>query len=113
MGRSGRRQTVSSDLSPPKAARNTPEIEGTDSGRFRRPEYAACDPDKGQRTCPRPGADLGFRGIDPSFVKLVVAKVTEQAAAVEMNEAEREYLHPVAGSTAAKIGAGTFLKPTR
>jgi TPP-dependent pyruvate/acetoin dehydrogenase alpha subunit len=30
---------------------------------------------------------------------------------VERDQAKRGYLHPVAGSEAAKIGAGLFLKP--
>jgi hypothetical protein len=36
--------------------------------------------------------------------------VTEEAVAVEMDETKKNYLHPVAGSNAAKIGAGLFLK---
>jgi hypothetical protein len=39
--------------------------------------------------------------------------VTEEAVAVELDETKRNYLHPMAGSEAAKIGAGLFLKPTR
>ena len=88
------------------------EIEVPDSDRFRRPEYAACNPCKGQRPRAGPGANLGFKDIDSSFLELVGTKVTEHGVAVERHETKQEYLHPVAGST-AKIGAGLFLKPTR
>lgn len=35
--------------------------------------------------------------------------VIEQAVAVEMDQTKRNYLHPVAGSDTARIGAGLFL----
>jgi hypothetical protein len=31
---------------------------------------------------------------------------------LEQDQTKRNYLHPIAGSEAAKIGAGLFLKPT-
>lgn len=63
--------------------------------------------------CSGTGASLGFKDIDPSFLELVGTKVTEEAVPVEMDETKKEYLHPVAGSKAAKIGAGLFLTPAR
>jgi hypothetical protein len=62
--------------------------------------------------CSGTGANLGFKDIDSAFLELVGTKVREEAVAVEMDETKRNYLHPVAGSEAAKIGAGLFLKPT-
>jgi hypothetical protein len=38
--------------------------------------------------------------------------VSEQPVVLEQDQTKRNYLHPVAGSEAAKIGAGLFLKPT-
>lgn len=60
--------------------------------------------------CSGTGANLGFKDIDSSFLELVGTKVTKEGVAVEMEEAKRDYLHPVAGSEAAKIGAGLFTK---
>ncbi len=36
-----------------------------------------------------------------------------QTVALERDESKRTYLHPVAGSEAARIGAGLFTKPVR
>jgi uncharacterized protein (TIGR02246 family) len=58
------------------------------------------------------GASLGFKDIDSSFLDLVGTKVSEEAVAVESDETRKDYLHPVAGSEAAKIGAGLFLRRT-
>jgi hypothetical protein len=63
--------------------------------------------------CSGTGANLGFKDIDSAFLELVGTKVTEEAVAVEMDETKRNYLHPVAGLAAAKIGAGLFLKPAK
>ena len=38
-------------------------------------------------------------------------RVTDQPVAFERDQTKRNYLHPVAGSEAAKVGAGLFLKP--
>jgi hypothetical protein len=57
------------------------------------------------------GASLGFKDIDPSFLELVGSKVSDQPVAVELDETKRNYLHAVAGSDAARIGAGLFTKP--
>ena len=39
-------------------------------------------------------------------------KVSDQPVAVELDETKKNYLHPVAGSEAAKLGVGLFMKPT-
>jgi hypothetical protein len=58
------------------------------------------------------GATLGYVAIDPSFLDMVGSKVTNQPVPIEMDQRKRNYLHPVAGSDAAKVGAGLFAKPT-
>ena len=63
--------------------------------------------------CSGTGASLGFKDIDSAFLDLVGTKVSEEAVVVEMDEARKDYLHPVAGSQASKIGAGLFLKPAQ
>jgi hypothetical protein len=56
------------------------------------------------------GARLEYRDIDPSFLELVGTTVADEAITLERDMAKRNYLHPVSGSAAAKIGAGPFLK---
>ncbi len=58
------------------------------------------------------GARLEYEDIDPSFLELVGTKVLDQPVALERDQTKRDYLHPVAGSEAANVGAGLFLKPT-
>jgi hypothetical protein len=60
--------------------------------------------------CSGTGPSLGFQDIDDSFLNLVGSEVSDKAVAVEMDETKRNYLHPVAGSEAARIGAGLFTK---
>lgn len=60
--------------------------------------------------CSGTGASLGFKDIDDSFLELVNTKVSEKAVEVEMDESKKNYLHPIAGSDAAKIGVGLFTK---
>ncbi|HMV47080.1 MAG TPA: hypothetical protein PLD20_02640 [Blastocatellia bacterium] len=57
------------------------------------------------------GARIEFASIDSSFLTMTGTKVTEQPIEFEYDSTKRNYLHPVAGSAAAKIGAGLFLKP--
>ncbi len=57
------------------------------------------------------GARLEYEDIDPSFLELIGAKVTDQPVVLERDSTKRGYLHPVAGSEAAKAGAGLFTKP--
>jgi hypothetical protein len=56
------------------------------------------------------GATLGYVPIDPGFMEMVGSKVTNQPVVIDMNQRSRHYLHPVAGSEAARIGAGLFAK---
>ena len=56
------------------------------------------------------GATLGYVAIDPTFLEMVGSKVTNQPVPIEMDQRKRNYLHPVAGSDAARIGAGLFTK---
>jgi hypothetical protein len=55
------------------------------------------------------GASLGFKDIDSSFLELINTKVSDQPITVELDETKKNYLHPVNGSEAAKIGAGLFM----
>jgi hypothetical protein len=57
------------------------------------------------------GARLEYQDIDSSFLELVRTKVSDQPVVLEHDQTKRNYLHPIAGSDAAKIGAGLFLKP--
>jgi hypothetical protein len=57
------------------------------------------------------GARLEYADLDPSFLELIGTKVTDQPVALERDSTKRGYLHPVAGSEAAKAGAGLFTKP--
>jgi hypothetical protein len=49
--------------------------------------------------------------MDPSFLELIGTTVSDQPVNLERDQTKRNYLHPVAGSEAAKIGAGLFVKP--
>ena len=57
------------------------------------------------------GARLEYRDMDPSFLELIGTTVSDQPVNLERDQTKRNYLHPVAGSEAAKIGAGLFVKP--
>jgi hypothetical protein len=61
--------------------------------------------------CSGTGANLGFTDIDASFLELINTKVSNDPVAVELDETRKNYLHPVAGSDAAKVGVGIFMKP--
>jgi hypothetical protein len=56
------------------------------------------------------GARLEYHDIDPSFLELVGTQVTDGPVRLEMDASKREYLHPVAGSEAAQLGAGLFTR---
>jgi hypothetical protein len=56
------------------------------------------------------GARLEYRDSDSSFLELVGTKVTDSPILLERDQTNRNYLHPVAGSEAATIGAGLFVK---
>jgi hypothetical protein len=57
------------------------------------------------------GARLEYQDMDSSFLEMVGTKVTDASVVLERDQTKRNYLHPVAGSEAAKIGAGLFMKP--
>lgn len=57
------------------------------------------------------GARVEFQDIDPTFLELTRTQISTQPVVVETDETKRNYLHPVAGSEAARVGAGLFLKP--
>lgn len=56
------------------------------------------------------GARLQYKDIDSDFLELIRTKVADQPVAFERDQTRRDYLHPVAGWDAAKVGAGLFLK---
>ncbi len=58
------------------------------------------------------GARLEYQDIDAGFLEMVRTKTSEQTIVFERDQSKRNYLHPVAGSEAAKVGAGLFLKPS-
>lgn len=55
------------------------------------------------------GARLEYRDIDPSVLQLSGTKIVDQPVEIERDPAKRNWLHPVAGSEAARTGAGLFL----
>jgi hypothetical protein len=54
------------------------------------------------------GPQLNFKDIDPILLKFNNTKVTDQQVELDFNQESRNFLHPVEGSEAAKIGAGLF-----
>jgi hypothetical protein len=54
------------------------------------------------------GARLEYADIDSSFLTLVNTPVVDVPAELEHDSTKRNYLHPVSGSPAAKVGAGLF-----
>ena len=56
------------------------------------------------------GARIEFADVDSSFLELVGTKVLDQPIALEKDQSKRNYLHPVEGSEAARIGAGLFTR---
>lgn len=57
------------------------------------------------------GERLEYADYDSSFLELISTKITDQSVTLEFDQTKRNYLHPVSGSEAAKIGAGLFMKP--
>lgn len=55
------------------------------------------------------GARLEYEDISPEFLELVGTTVTDNPVPIEHDQTRRNYLHPVAGSQAATVGAGLFL----
>lgn len=56
------------------------------------------------------GARLGYIDLDPAFLTMAGTTVTNDHLIVEMDQSKRNYLAPIAGSDAARTGAGLFLK---
>ena len=56
------------------------------------------------------GARLEYADIDPSFLTLVGTPIVDAPVALERDSTKIEYLHPIAGSAAAKVGAGLFTR---
>lgn len=56
------------------------------------------------------GARLEYSDLDPSFLTLVNTPVVDRPVELERDSTKLEYLHPVAGSLAAKVGAGLFTR---
>ena len=56
------------------------------------------------------GARLEYQDIDSSFLELIGTRSSEQRVDTERDQTRRGYLHPVAGSDAAKVGAGLFMR---
>lgn len=57
------------------------------------------------------GARQQYADLDPSLLELAGTRVVDQPAAVERDQTKRNWLQPVAGSEAARTGAGLFLNP--
>ena len=57
------------------------------------------------------GQSLGYVDTDSDFMDMVGTKVSNQPVLIERDQSKRNYLHPIAGSDAAKVGAGLFAKP--
>ena len=54
------------------------------------------------------GPALNFRDSDPSFLELINTEISDEPIQLEYDQSQLNYLHPVAGSKAAEIGAGLF-----
>lgn len=57
------------------------------------------------------GARLEYADIDSSFLTLVETTTVPQPVELERDSTKINYLHPVVGTAAAKIGAGLFTSP--
>lgn len=57
------------------------------------------------------GARVEFKDIDASFLEWIDTKWIETPIEFEGDSTKWNYLHPVAGSDAAKMGAGFFVNP--
>lgn len=94
---------------PDAAARSTAETPVADTGRMHYRVVDSLLAGNKKMACSGTGASLGFKDIDASFLELVNTTVSDQPVEIELDERKREYLHPVAGSDAAKVGAGLFM----
>ena len=58
------------------------------------------------------GQSLGYVDTDSTFMDMNGTTVSNQPVLIERDQTKRNYLHPIAGSPAAKVGAGLFAKPS-
>ena len=56
------------------------------------------------------GARLEYQDIDSSFLERIRTTISDQPIVFGRDQATRDYLHPVAGSEAAAVGAGLFTR---
>jgi hypothetical protein len=56
------------------------------------------------------GPALNFKDVEPSMLELINTKISDKSLELEMNQTNRNWLHPIAGSEAAAIGSGLFKK---
>jgi hypothetical protein len=56
------------------------------------------------------GPALNFKDVEPTILELINTQMTEKPVELELNQSKKNYLHPLAGSEAEKIGAGLFKK---
>ena len=54
------------------------------------------------------GARVEFADVDPSFLRMSGTTIVARPVELERDSTKRNYLHPIAGSPAAAIGAGLF-----
>ncbi len=54
------------------------------------------------------GPALNFKAVEPTALELIGTKLSEKPIELDFDQSKRNYLHPVAGSEAANIGAGLF-----
>jgi len=54
------------------------------------------------------GPQLNFKDIDPILLKFNNTKITEQPIELDYDQESKNFLHPIPGSEAAKLGVGLF-----
>lgn len=56
------------------------------------------------------GPALNFRDVEPVMLELINTEITETPIELEFDQTKKNYLHPIEGSEAAKMGVGFFKK---
>ena len=56
------------------------------------------------------GPQLNFKDIDPILLKFNNTKIIDQPIELDYNQESKNFLHPILGSEASKIGVGLFKK---
>lgn len=54
------------------------------------------------------GPQLNFKDIEPILLKFNNTKIIDQPVELDYNQESKNFLHPIAGSEASKIGVGLF-----